>query len=281
MGTILALGDNTVDYYVREGLCFPGGNAMNVAVLARRCGTRSTYLGNVGNDSQGDFLLDALGSENVERTLVRRYQGRTSRSLIGHRDGERFFIKSDRSLRARYDLRADDYAAIARHDILHTGIDSEIEADLPAIRQKARCLSFDFSTSWSPAVLDRVLPLLDIAFLSLPPHNPPPDETFLRRCLERGPGIIVLTRGADGAMAMDRHGLLQVAARPVAICDTLGAGDGFIAAFLRSRLRNDSLADTLHDAAAFAATVCGWKGAFGHARPFAPEAIGDILPSSF
>jgi len=37
---LLGLGDNTVDTYVDQGWQYPGGNAVNVAVLARRLGAR-------------------------------------------------------------------------------------------------------------------------------------------------------------------------------------------------------------------------------------------------
>jgi fructoselysine 6-kinase len=35
---LAGLGDNVVDRYVNEGMMYPGGNAVNVAVHARRSG---------------------------------------------------------------------------------------------------------------------------------------------------------------------------------------------------------------------------------------------------
>ncbi|ARW41347.1 Fructosamine kinase FrlD [Bacillus licheniformis] len=40
---LIAAGDNVVDYYQDQETFYPGGNALNVAVLARRLGTNFLY----------------------------------------------------------------------------------------------------------------------------------------------------------------------------------------------------------------------------------------------
>ncbi len=52
--SLLGLGDNTIDSYVDLSRQFPGGNAVNVAVLAACHGARAAYLGCIGNDDAGD-----------------------------------------------------------------------------------------------------------------------------------------------------------------------------------------------------------------------------------
>jgi len=64
---VLGLGDNTVDTYVDRHLQFPGGNAVNVAVLCRRLGAQASYLGCLGSDEAGDVLRAALAAEGVEQ----------------------------------------------------------------------------------------------------------------------------------------------------------------------------------------------------------------------
>jgi len=48
---ILGLGDNIIDRFVDRGIDYPGGNAVNVAVYARRLGAESGYLGVFGDDA--------------------------------------------------------------------------------------------------------------------------------------------------------------------------------------------------------------------------------------
>ena len=50
---LICIGDNVVDCYLDEGVCYPGGDAVNVAVHAKRCGAEKvTYMGVFGNDAE-------------------------------------------------------------------------------------------------------------------------------------------------------------------------------------------------------------------------------------
>ena len=55
--SILGFGDNVVDVYEHTGTMYPGGNAVNVAVAAKRCGAaRSAYLGHFGSDAAAEHM---------------------------------------------------------------------------------------------------------------------------------------------------------------------------------------------------------------------------------
>jgi len=270
---LLGLGDNTVDTYVDAGLQFPGGNAVNVAVLARRLGLPSAYLGCLGRDAAGDLIAAALAEEGVATDRVRRIDGPNARAFIVHNNGDRRFLRGEPGVRGRYDLGPDDFAYIAGFDAVHTSIFSELDADLPRLRQAARGLSYDFSERWNDAVFARVLPYIDLAFFSAPNRADDEVAAILRLCADAGVAIAVATRGAEGAMALVDGQLLHQGIVPAEIVDTLGAGDGFITAFRVALLRGAEPAAALGLAAGFAATVCGWQGAFGHATPWAD---GDV-----
>jgi fructoselysine 6-kinase len=57
---ICGVGDNVVDRYLELGLMFPGGNALNVAVFAKRAGAEAAYLGITGNDVLGEIVRRQL-----------------------------------------------------------------------------------------------------------------------------------------------------------------------------------------------------------------------------
>ena len=65
-----------------------------------------------------------------------------------------------------------------------------------------------------------------------------------------GTGLVIVTRGADGAIAMTRAGMTEVAAPRTHVADTVGAGDSFMAALLASLRRSGLLGPGLRDALA-------------------------------
>jgi sugar/nucleoside kinase (ribokinase family) len=84
-------------------------------------------------------------------------------------------------------------------------------------------------------------------------------------CIEALSGNIktlVITRGADGAVAVEAGKRAEMSAAPVArIVDTTGAGDQFAAGFLAGRLRGRSLEQCLAAGSAAAAEVISHFGA--------------------
>lgn len=272
---LLGLGDNTIDTYVSLGREFPGGNAVNVAVLARRRGAAASYLGCWGDDAGGALLRDALRAEGVDLSHVRVIAGgETARARIAHENGDRRFIGARPGVRGCYGLGPADLAFIAAHDLVHTSANSDLDADLPRIAGAARGLSYDYSEKWTEARLAATLPQVDIAFLSAPGRDDAACHALLARVAAAGVALAVVTRGAAGAIGRAGDLVCVQPVAPARIVDTLGAGDGFIAAFLVAHLAGAPLAAALAAGADFAALVCGWPGAFGHGRPWGPAPDG-------
>jgi fructokinase len=86
-------------------------------------------------------------------------------------------------------------------------------------------------------------------------------EIAARRLLDRGPRLVLVTRGAEGALVVSANGSISIAAPRVEVVDTIGAGDAFSAGFIawwRHRgLDREHLSDlaTVADAARFACLV--------------------------
>ncbi|KFC70945.1 Ketodeoxygluconokinase [Bosea sp. LC85] len=270
---LLGLGDNTVDTYVDRALQFPGGNAVNVAVLAHRLGAETGYMGCLGSDEAGKLIAKALHQEGVDTRRCRVLAGDNARAFIGHDGNDRYFLRSQRGVRGQWGgFLPEDLAYIAGFDLVHSSIYSELDADLAALRPSVRRFSYDFSEHWTDANLAATLPHLDIAFLSFPTGSDAECRDLARRCSEAGPGLVVVTRGERGSLALaggvfHRHGIT-----PAQIVDTLGAGDGFIAAFLLAVLEGREVPEALTAGAAHAAAVCAYQGGFGHGTPWSAAA---------
>jgi fructoselysine 6-kinase len=274
---LLGLGDNTVDTYVDRGLQFPGGNAVNVAVQARRLGAETGYLGCLGSDEAAMLLVDALRTERVDITRCRVRPGPNARAFIGHDGEDRRFLRSERGVRGEWGtFDAEDRAYIASFDLVHSSIYSELGDALPVVRGAARRLSYDFSERWTDENLAATLPAVDIAFLSYPSASDAECLALMERCIGWGAGLVVATRGARGALALAEGRLHERPARPASVVDTLGAGDGFIAACLLAILGEAGIAAALAAGADQAAQVCGYQGGFGHGVAWAPAGTAMI-----
>ncbi|WP_454657196.1 PfkB family carbohydrate kinase [Bosea beijingensis] len=267
---LLGLGDNTVDTYVDRGLQFPGGNAVNVAVQARRLGAETGYLGCLGSDEAGTLIVQVLAQEGVDTARCRIRPGPNARAFIGHDGQDRRFLRSERGVRGEWGaFDAADRAYIAGFDLVHSSIYSELGDALPVVRSAARRLSYDFSERWTDENLAATLPSVDIAFLSHPSASDEECRALLERCIGWGAGMVVATRGAKGALALASGCFHEQPASPASVVDTLGAGDGFIAACLLAILDGAGIAAALEAGVEQAAQVCGYQGGFGHGGAWA------------
>ena len=65
--SVLGFGDNVVDKYEHIKTMYPGGNAVNFAVFAKKLGVdRSAYMGIFGSDEEAEHVIASLEDEGVE-----------------------------------------------------------------------------------------------------------------------------------------------------------------------------------------------------------------------
>lgn len=265
---VIGVGDNTVDQYLHLQRMFPGGNAVNVPVLARRYGQQASYLGWLGDDALGQLLLNALAIEGVDTSHCRVVTGANAYCQVSLVDGDRVFGQSSAGVSRQIMLTEEDLAFIQQHDLVHTSVYSHIWHELPRLRQVAPRLSFDFSQGWQRARLAETLPYVTFAFLSSPDTSYQETVDLLQWAQAQGPSIAVVTQGREGALAFDGERLYQQPIVETTVVDTLGAGDAFIARFLVEYNSGQSIEASMAQAAASAAETCGYYGAFGHGVEF-------------
>lgn len=274
MPRLLGIGDVTVDIYLSEGMQYPGGNTVNVAVQARRCGMAASWLGCVGRDLLGDLVYRSLAAEGVDLSHARRLEGPNPWSRIRHQGADRIFDGSNPGVRSQYNFTEADDAFIAAHDLVHTSVHSDLDAELPRLRAHAKQLSYDYSEHFERPGAAAAMRYVDIAFVSAPRLDEEACAALLRRCASLGPPLVVVTRGAAGAAALQAGEIAFAPAVPAELVDTLGAGDGFIAGFLAALATGAPIAACLAQGAAQAARVCASKGGFGHGIPIVPGQPG-------
>ena len=76
--------------------------------------------------------------------------------------------------------------------------------------------------------------------------------------------LVVMTRGAEGAVLISEKGVVEQPGEPATVVDTVGAGDSFTASMTLGLLEGKEYPQILKDACKVAAGVCSHAGAVPH-----------------
>ncbi|WP_082053762.1 PfkB family carbohydrate kinase [Gordoniibacillus kamchatkensis] len=279
---VIGIGDNVCDIYVDSGEMYPGGQALNFAVYAKKLGAQAAYMGVFGNDDVARHIIHTLDVIGIDRSYCRTYEGENGYALVRLENGDRMFIGSNRGgiLKER-PIRLDDRdkAYVQGFDLVHTSNNSYFQDQIPAVYELGVPISYDFSKSWTDwSTTQRLSPYLTYGFLSCSDMTKKEVEEVCARIRSSGCQVVIATMGSEGALLDDGERTVFQKAQYVDAVDTLGAGDSFAAGFLVDYLRqtggnaktaNSADRETayrqaLDCASAFAAQSCLEKGAFGY-----------------
>lgn len=272
---LLSLGDNVFDAYLFRKELYPGGNAANVSVLARRAGAEATgYLGVAADDPAGCHFRSALEAEQVDLSRLRVGAGRTACNFITlDENGDRTFSGNNgretvQNLFA-LQLTPADFQYAAGFDVIHTSIHSGTACAVLGGLARRTDLSMDFSNDgFTHDNVAELAPILQFAFFSAGGRSLEEVRAFAEYAAGCGVPQVIFTMGIRGSCGISRGAFWQGRAYPVRAVDALGAGDAFIAAFLTDFYENGGSAPAAADRAAhFAADCCLHYGAFGHPLP--------------
>lgn len=263
------------------------GAESNVAIALRRLGVNTTWIGMVGNDSLGDLIVRELTAEGV-RVLGSRHPAAPTSTMVKERrsphDTRVWYYRNDNAGSA---LSPADISksAIREADLLHiTGISpalsqsmsESIDYAIEIAKTASVPISFDLnyrSKLWPPerarTAFLKLVPAADILFASEDEAMMITGETqnlteTTARLASLGPQEVIITLGAQGAMARVDGAFYQRDAVQTNIVDTVGAGDAFVAGYLAERLLGRTISERLDTAVTLGAIACGsasdWQG---------------------
>ncbi|MFF8292230.1 PfkB family carbohydrate kinase [Streptomyces sp. NPDC016309] len=274
-----------------------GGGPYNTAVALGRLGAEAAFCSRVSTDAFGEALLAGLRAAGVATGLVQRGAEPTTLAVASvgadgsagysfHAEGtaDRLFELPGRlpdAVRAMafgtcslaLEPGASAYEALLRREAgrgVLTLLDPNVR---PGLLPDAEAHRARF-TGWLPYVSLLKLSEEDARWLGGSPGE----------WLAAGPEAVVLTRGAEGLTVFTEELTVSVPAVPVAVADTIGAGDTVNAALLHglgsrplSALDAGAWTDLLSFAARAAAVTCSRPGA---EPPYAAELVTSdtVLP---
>lgn len=257
---LAVVGENVMDLLpTRHGAdvlrAVPGGGPANTAVAAARLGVPTRFLARIGNDAFGGIIRERLLSEGLDPRGLFDAEEPSALALAT--------LGSDGA--ARYDFRMDDAADWRwRPDELPAQLDPEVTAlhaasialfrepgatlvEMMLQREHARgkvTVTLDpnirhdvigdpdtaRSLVFGHAAHTHVFKASDEDLEFLCPNLPP--DRAARAIAELGPELVVVTRGAQGALALLGGTEITVPAPETEVVDTVGAGDSFMGALL-------------------------------------------------
>lgn len=235
---IIALGDNVIDYYHNTGECFPGGNAINVAVHAARLGAEAEYLGSLGTDKMARMIASALTENKVAFGNCPVLPGKTTKvcsyDVI---DGERTFLEviTGETWVGPIQLQKQDFETLAKADIIVSSCNAKMPEQMAAVEALPAVFAYDFGEKdkyRTDEYYDAVCRSIDLAMLSCKPMSEADFAALCEPLHRRGCIHVLGTMGAGGQFLSVNGKILQNDTEKVEARDTMGAGDSFLASFL-------------------------------------------------
>jgi len=247
-----------VERIVERAELVVGGSGSITVCGAARLGLRTALAGVVGDDLFGRFMLDALTDRGVDVSgVVVDREHPTGVSVVLVRGEDRAMLTALGTIEA---LSVDGVDRTLLRSARHVHVSSfflqhRLRLGLAALLSEARATgastsvdpNWDSAEKWDGGLLD-VLAVTDILLLNAEEARRIAREADVedaaRTLAQHGPTVVVKL-GADGALAVAGGLLARADGLPVALVDTVGAGDSFNAGFLAGFLAGHPLEQSL------------------------------------
>lgn len=268
---LLSCGDALIDFLPgrtagsREALIpAVGGSCFNVAVAMARLGASAGFVGGVSTDMFGQMIAAHAAASNVDLSYATRSADQTTLAFVRPGDGESryaFYNAGTATDNWTYRRGAIPFNTIEAVHAGSTTLVSESGAGetlhLIADAKLSSTISFDpncrpnlvrnkcsfLKTIARFSASADILRMSDADFEYI--YGNEPYERRAQVLLDQGASLVVITRGAEGALAWHANlGQVNVGASQVEVEDTIGAGDSFQAALLFALHRQDLLRRT-------------------------------------
>src|SRR5690242_5820831 len=255
---IVVCGEALIDMLPRKGADgaavfqpFVGGSPYNVAIALGRLEMATSFFGGLSTDFFGEMLRKALTASRVDVSFANVSDRPTTLAFVSLAEGQARYAFLDENSAGRMLTEIDLPAFPVEATTVHFGSFSLASEpcgsayEMLAQREHlSRVISLDpnirptliKNRDAHIARIERLVGLSDIVKLSdddlawIAPGAAFDD--FAKGWLKRGAKLVVLTRGAEGALARSPSVSVSIPAVKVTVADTIGAGDTFSAGLM-------------------------------------------------
>ena len=215
---------------------FSGGVTANYLVAVARLGVSCGFIGAVGNDAYGDFLIEDFKKEKIDTSMILKKK-KTPINFIFIVKGEKTIIQSPHMQTTKLDIEDLDESYIANAKLLHTTIihPDITERAINIAKENDVKISIDLESQIAQRGWNNLKSVLLKADILIPnkegaksiTKGSTPQEAA-KILIKRGIPIVVITLGSKGALITTEEFQEEVPTYKVEnIIDTTGAGDTF------------------------------------------------------
>jgi ketohexokinase len=286
MARILGIGNATIDI-VHTLPAYPaendevrcdsrtvcrGGNTANTLVVLGQSGHSCSWAGVLTDDADGHFVRDDLAAAGVETAgcqIVSRGAMPVSTVILGAARGSRTIVH----YRDLPEYRAETFSDICLQDFDWLHFEGRNIAELGHMLERVRgrhpAMPVSLEVEKPREGVEALFGQADVLLFSAEyagHHGYDEPAALLQEVHRRAPAAdMFCTRGASGAVSMDRSGTLyrQPALAPGPVVNTLGAGDAFNAGVIAGYLGGLDMAGILRQACDVAGRKCMQGGFSG------------------
>ncbi|MBE6047229.1 MAG: carbohydrate kinase [Clostridium sp.] len=265
MDKVFCIGELLIDFIgkdinkgIKNGSNFEkkaGGAPANVAASVVKLGGEAVFLGQVGDDSFGRFLVETLKNVNIDTSMT-KMEGYTTLAFVAiDENGERDF-EFHRGSDGEYSFDSIDLSRITNNDVLHFGsatgfLDGELKNTYFKLLEYAK--EKDMFISFDPNYRDALITEEKLAQFIEDSKTFAKDSDFVKLSDEEvklitkkedlnegvdalhalGAKIVAITLGAKGTLISNGSEKAIVPSIKIKQVDSTGAGDSFVGAVLK------------------------------------------------
>lgn len=224
-----------------------GGKGANQAVAAARQGAKTAFIGQIGNDGAGKFMLDSLKADNIDSTYVSQNEsvGTGTANIMLDEDGQNCILVYGGANQSLTDDNVSKAEPIIKDsDFIVAQFETPEQAAISAF-QIAKKNNVITVLNPAPAPASAINPeLLKLTDIIVPNELESASITGIKITNENsmiktadtfaGMGVpnVIITIGDKGAFYSTKNGHGLIPAYKVKAVDTTAAGDTFIGALV-------------------------------------------------
>lgn len=230
MKRTLAMADNCIDVYYKQDRFYTTGNSIDFAFNYRALGGDVTEMTILGNDFFADALAEKLSERGISLRVLARSEMPTGMAKMEVVDGNRVHLEFAGNCMEEIELGQDDLDFVKTFDIVYCERWCKVHRYIKDLKQPGQVWVYDFSKRLTLETNDIILPYMDYAFFSYE-NDDDSIKNFLIETQAKGAGCVIAMLGEHGSLAYDGNRFYRETAEKVEICNTVGAGDSYVAGF--------------------------------------------------